>query len=110
MPQPVLRGSSAPQLQYWEIDWSLTQGAKLSKEYKGIDIAKMSALANSLAATHSGKIRYEKNMATLTLETTNPSGSNPTGITTTLDRQRAVYAVCVQYDIIIIEVSLFQCF
>jgi len=79
MANPVLKGSSDPQLQYWEVDFSLTQGAKLVKEYKGIDIAKMSALCNSLSATHSGKLRYEKNVATLTLETTNPSGNIPGG-------------------------------
>lgn len=80
MPNPVLKGSSAPQLQYWEVDFSPTQGAKLIKEYKGIDIGQMSALCNSLAATHQGKLRYEKNVATLTLETTSFSGGLPGGI------------------------------
>lgn len=80
MPNPVLKGSSAPLLQWWEVDFSPTQGAKLHKEYKGIDLGQMSALCNSLAATHSGKLRFEKNVATLTLETTNLSGGIPGGI------------------------------
>lgn len=74
MPNPILRGGTDPYLQFWEIDFSPTQGARLTKEYKGIDIGKMSALCNSLAATHQGKLRYEKNVATLTLETTSFTG------------------------------------
>jgi hypothetical protein len=80
MANPVLKGTGAPLLQFWEVDFSPTQGGKLIKEYKGIDIGQMSALCNSLSATHSGKLRYEKNVATLTLETTNLSGGIPGGI------------------------------
>jgi hypothetical protein len=80
MPNPVLKGSTVPQLQWWEVDFSVSQGAKLRKEYKGIDIGQMSALCNSLAATHNGTLRFEKNVATLTLETTSFPGGLPGGI------------------------------
>lgn len=81
MANPTLRGSSNPQLQYWEVDFSPTQGGKLVKEYKGIDIARMSALCNHAAiGGYSGKLRYEKNIATLTLETTRLSNNLPDGI------------------------------
>ena len=75
MALPILRGNDNPLLQYWEVTFSPTQGGKLSKEYKGINLAKMSALCNQFVHTHSGKLRYEKNVATLTLETTNLGGS-----------------------------------
>ena len=81
MANPILKGSSAPQLQYWEIDFSPTQGGKLVKEFKGIDIAQMSALCNQASlGGYSGKLRYEKNVATLTLETTKLSNNLPGGI------------------------------
>ena len=81
MANPILKGSSAPQLQYWEIDYSPTQGGKLVKEFKGIDIAQMSALCNQASlGGYSGKLRYEKNVATLTLETTKLSNNLPGGI------------------------------
>lgn len=80
MANPILRGTAAPQLQWWEVMFSNTQGTILKKEYKGIDIGQMSALCNSLSATHNGSLRFEKNIATLTLETTNPTGNIPGGI------------------------------
>jgi len=82
MANPVLKGSSAPQLQYWEIDFSPTQGGRLSKEYKGIDLTQMSALCNQASvAGYSGKLRYEKSLATLTLETSKLSSNLPGGVT-----------------------------
>jgi hypothetical protein len=75
MGTPILRGNDNPLLQHWELSFSPTQGGKLSKEYRGINLAKMSALCNQFVHTHSGKLRYEKNIATLTLETTNIGGS-----------------------------------
>lgn len=82
MATPILKGSSAAQLQYWELDFSPTQGGKLVKEYKGIDLTAMSALANTAAGQgYTGKLRYEKNVATLSLETTKLSPANlPGGI------------------------------
>jgi hypothetical protein len=81
MANPVLKGSSDPQLQYWEIDFSPTQGGKLVYEYKGIDLGKMSALCNQAAiGGYSGKLRFEKSVATLQLETTKLSGRIPGGI------------------------------
>lgn len=81
MANPVLKGSSAPQLQYWEVDFSPTQGGKLVYEYKGIDLGQMSALCNQAAiGGYSGKLRFEKSVATLQLETTKLKGRIPGGI------------------------------
>ena len=81
MANPVLKGNSDPQLQYWEVDFSPTQGGKLVYEYKGIDLGKMSALCNQAAiGGYSGKLRFEKSVATLQLETTKLNGRIPGGI------------------------------
>ena len=32
-----------------------------------------------------------------------PSGGNPTGVTATLERKRAVYEICHKYDVLILE-------
>lgn len=81
MASPVLKGSSDPQLQYWELDYSPVQGGKVAAEYKGIDLGKMSALCNQLSGGGcTVKLRYEKNVATLSAETTRLTGNIPGGV------------------------------
>jgi kynurenine/2-aminoadipate aminotransferase len=56
-------------------------------------------LANWPTSNPSGK----KNQRRPHLLYTIPSGGNPTGATATLERKRAVYAICQKYDVIILE-------
>jgi hypothetical protein len=79
---PVKRGTDEPLLQYWESSASIQNGAQTTMEWKGISLAKMSAKANQYAAAGwDGKLRYEYDVATLTLSRTGSAG-NPGGITT----------------------------
>ena len=75
MTTPILRGTKTPQLQWWEADFSPTRGSRSAQQWRGIDITQMGALAQTyLNAGWSGKLRYEKNVATLDLEATYTSG------------------------------------
>ena len=78
MPTPILKGTKTPLQQFWEMGFSPTQGASFNTEYKGIDITQMGALAQSLANRgYSGKLKFEKSLATLTASCTSTSGGVP---------------------------------
>jgi hypothetical protein len=74
-------GSKLPQLQKWGIHFSPTQGAILEKEYAGVDLAAMTALANTYASTYTynGQLSFEGAIAKLTLSSTNSQVSVPGG-------------------------------
>lgn len=75
MTTPILKGTKTPQLQWWEADFSPTRGSRSAQEWRGIDITQMGALAQTyMNSGWSGKLRYEKNVATLHLESTYTAG------------------------------------
>jgi len=82
MSSAIKRGNDDPLQQWWENSWSRTNGGNFSAEFKGINLTKMSALANSYAAAgYDGHLRFEKDVATLTLSAAFNSipggGTNP---------------------------------
>jgi hypothetical protein len=81
MATPNRVGNPAPQLQNWGISFSPTNGAILKKEYRGVNLTQMTALANSYASTYrySGELSFEGAIAKLTLSSTNSQGSLPGG-------------------------------
>lgn len=83
MATPVKRGSDEPQRQYWESQWSPEQGGIFQTEYKGINVTKMSALANSLAmAGYKFTLRHQFGVATLSATISSsaiPGGGTPPG-------------------------------
>jgi len=75
MGTPILNGSDEPAKQFWEQDFSRWNSGASTLEFKGYNIAKMSALAQSYYnAGWRGKLRLEKNLATLTLQSSDMSG------------------------------------
>ena len=70
MPDPtaIKRGTDDPLLQFWETSATITQGVNSTLEFKGINLAKMSAKAALFAnAGWDSKMRFERDVATLTL-------------------------------------------
>lgn len=82
MANAVKRGTSDPLPQFWEQRWGTHKGGETTQVWKGIDIAKMSALAQTYVdAGFGGTLRFEKDVATFTLNTTtldvSGGGSSP---------------------------------
>lgn len=83
MPTVTKRGTTQPLLQYWETSSSLAQGVNSTMEFKGMDLSAMSAkCAEYVNAGWDGKLRFERDVATLTLTRAvsilgNSGGTNP---------------------------------
>jgi len=72
MASPIIKGSGEPQFQYWEQEFTPYQGIHTNQEFKGTNLPKISALAQAYYNQgYKGKLRYEHNVATLTVENTN---------------------------------------
>ena len=68
-PLPVLRGTSTPLLQKQSFAYDLTRGGSYSEEWKGLVGDGMTALWNgTVYVCRSGKMQYEKDVATATFE------------------------------------------
>jgi hypothetical protein len=66
MPTTIKRGTDEPLQQWWDTSWSPTNGGNFNAEFKGINLNKMSALANTFAAAgYSGTLRFQHDVATL---------------------------------------------
>jgi len=74
-------GNRQPQLQKWGLRFSPTQGTILEKEYAGVDLAAMTALATTFSSTYTytGQLSFEGAIAKLTVSSTNGQGALPGG-------------------------------
>lgn len=81
MATPNRVGNRQPQLQKWGLRFSPTQGAILEKEYAGVDLTAMTALATTFASSYSytGQLSFEGAIAKLTVTSTNGQGTLPGG-------------------------------
>lgn len=81
MAEIIKRGSDEPIQQFWETGWSRENGGTFNTEFKGINLNKVSALANYYAALgYKGNLRYQGGVATLVLSadwTNIPGGNSP---------------------------------
>lgn len=75
---PILNGNGGPLRQFWQLEWTKLRGGTVQYEWQGLSLPAMTAQANLYAtAGWDGSLRYEKNVATLTVKT--PAGET-TGI------------------------------
>ncbi len=66
MATAIIKGSDEPIFQFWEQDFSQWNMGTTNQEFKGTNLAKMSALAQAYyAAGYRGKLHYQNNVATL---------------------------------------------
>lgn len=71
---PIRFGKAEPQLQNWEIKFNPSQGARIAKEFKGVDLPQMIALANTYSvAGYTGSLKWGAAMAELKIESTDSS-------------------------------------
>jgi len=81
MATATLKGTPDPLLQHWEVSFGPGIPSTAAKEFRGIDINRMSALANQYAgAGWTGKLRFERDIATLTLSGGGSTSINQLGI------------------------------
>lgn len=68
MTTAIIKGSSAPQYQFWEQNFSRWNQCSSTQVWKSIDLAAISAIAQSYYdAGYSGTLRYEHQVASLTV-------------------------------------------
>jgi hypothetical protein len=75
MGTPIITGTDEPIFQTWEQRWGPWRGGESSNVWTGYNISKMSALAQGYVnAGFGGSLKFEKNVATLTINTTDLTG------------------------------------